>query len=95
MQLDTETGAAVMKASAQSNAIAEEATRRVVELMQDAREYRERIAELEQALKEIIERWDTPLWKDVEPTGAVINRARAVLNNSNSYKPWPGTELKT
>ncbi len=31
------------------------------------------------ALTEIIARWDTPAWKDVEPTAAVINRARAVL----------------
>lgn len=32
-----------------------------------------------EALTEIIARWDTPAWKDVEPTAAVINRARAVL----------------
>lgn len=36
-------------------------------------------ASLIAALEAIIERWDTPLWKDVEPTGAVINRARAAL----------------
>lgn len=38
-----------------------------------------RIKELEAALREIIERWDTPAWKDAEPTGHVINRARALL----------------
>lgn len=31
------------------------------------------------ALREIITRWDAPLWKDVEATGGVINRARVVL----------------
>lgn len=32
-----------------------------------------------EALREIITRWDTPHWKDVEATGSVINRARAAL----------------
>jgi len=41
--------------------------------------HRSRVRTLEEALREIIERWDTPLWKDVEPTGAVINRARQAL----------------
>ena len=41
-----------------------------------------RIAELEACLTAIIERWDTPLWKHVEPTAAVISRARAVLQKS-------------
>lgn len=40
----------------------------------------QRIAELEAALKEIIERWDTPLWRDVEPTAHVIGRARSLLD---------------
>ena len=44
---------------------------------------RDRMTELEAALSAIIERWDTPLWKDVEPTGSVICRARDVLQ-----KPW-------
>jgi hypothetical protein len=34
------------------------------------------------ALKAIIERWDTPAWKDVEPTAEVINRARAALSKA-------------
>ena len=34
---------------------------------------------LDQALAEIIARWDSPKWKDVEPTADVINRARAAL----------------
>jgi len=38
-----------------------------------------RLAKAVEALREIIARWDTPAWKEVEPTGAVINRARAVL----------------
>ena len=36
---------------------------------------------LDQALAEIIARWDSPKWKDVEPTAEVINRARAALEN--------------
>lgn len=50
MFLDTETASAILKASAQSNAVAEEATRRVVELMQESLDYRKRITELEAAL---------------------------------------------
>ncbi len=38
-----------------------------------------RLAKAVEALREIIARWDTPAWKEVEPTGAVINRARATL----------------
>jgi len=37
------------------------------------------LAKAVEALTEIIARWDTPAWKDVEPTAAVINRSRAVL----------------
>ena len=50
MQLDTETAKTIRAPSKQCNAVAEESTRRVVELMQEAIEYRERIAELENAL---------------------------------------------
>lgn len=46
--------------------------------------HRSRVRTLEEALREIIERWDTPLWKDVEPTGAVINRARQALGGHNA-----------
>lgn len=38
-----------------------------------------KLAKTVEALIEIIARWDTPAWKDVEHTAAVINRARAVL----------------
>jgi hypothetical protein len=41
-----------------------------------------RIAELEAHLSAIIARWDTPVWKDAEPTGEVINRARAALKGA-------------
>lgn len=40
-----------------------------------------------EALIEIIARWDTPAWKDVEPTAAVINRARAVLAEIEKGEP--------
>jgi len=35
--------------------------------------------ELLEALEAIIERWDTPLWKDVPNTGNYINAARLVV----------------
>ena len=35
--------------------------------------------ELLKALEAIIERWDTPLWKDVPHTGNYINAARIVV----------------
>jgi len=38
-----------------------------------------KLAKAVEALREIIDRWDTPSWKDAEATGSVINRARAVL----------------
>lgn len=47
MQLDTETASAILKSSAQCNAVAEEALQRIVELMQECRDHTERIAELE------------------------------------------------
>lgn len=84
MLLDTGTASKILKASAQANAVAEEATRRVVELMQEGIEYRDRIEALEGSLRAIIERWDTPLWKEAEPTGAVISRARAILTKSET-----------
>ena len=31
------------------------------------------------AAQAVIDRWDTPLWKDVEPTAAVIGRRRAAV----------------
>ena len=38
--------------------------------------------ELYEALQAIIARWDTPAWKDTEPTADVINRARAALSKA-------------
>lgn len=43
------------------------------------KEEEENTKRLSNALRAIIERWDTPAWKDAEPTGAVIERARVVL----------------
>jgi hypothetical protein len=42
----------------------------------------DQIAELKAHLSAIIARWDTPAWKDAEPTGEVINRARAALKGA-------------
>jgi hypothetical protein len=34
---------------------------------------------LREAAQAVVERWDTPLWKDVEPTAKYINELRAAL----------------
>lgn len=39
----------------------------------------ERVKVLSEAGQAVVDRWDTPLWKDVEPTAAVIGRLRAAL----------------
>lgn len=41
-----------------------------------------RIAELEEPLKRIVERWDNPYWREVEPTADVIKAAREALRKS-------------
>jgi broad specificity phosphatase PhoE len=38
-----------------------------------------KLAKAVDALQTILNRWDTPSWKDAEPTADVINRARAML----------------
>jgi len=48
-------------------------------LEEDAGQLREKLAKAVEALREIVTRWDTPAWKDVEATGSVINRARTTL----------------
>lgn len=40
----------------------------------------DRLSRLEAAAKAVIDRWDTPLWKDAEPTANVINELRKTLN---------------
>jgi hypothetical protein len=62
MHLDTETAAKILKSAEQCNLVDEEATRRVVELMQEAHEARKRIAELDAALCDLVmlERITTP-----------------------------------
>ena len=40
----------------------------------------ERHDELLSAAKAVIERWDSPLWKDLPPTAKVIARLRDVVN---------------
>lgn len=38
-----------------------------------------RVAELESAARAVVERWDTPLWKDVPATAEYINALRRAL----------------
>lgn len=40
---------------------------------------REKHQELIAAAEAVIDRWNTPLWKDVEPTAEVIYRMRDVI----------------
>ncbi len=40
---------------------------------------REKYQELIAAAEAVIDRWNTPLWKDAEPTAAVIYRMRDAL----------------
>ena len=40
----------------------------------------ERLRELLEAAKAVVTRWDTPNWKDAEPTAAVIGRLRASIS---------------
>lgn len=38
------------------------------------------IARLREAAQAVVERWDTPNWKDAEPAAATINRLRTALS---------------
>lgn len=40
----------------------------------------ERLLELLDAAKAVVARWDTPNWKEAEPTAAVIGRLRAIIS---------------
>jgi len=42
--------------------------------------------ELYETLEAIIARWDTPLWKDIEPTGVFIGKGRAALAKARGEK---------
>jgi hypothetical protein len=48
--------------------------------------------ELLEAAKAVVERWETPLWKDVPATAEYIYRLRDALN---AYKPTEGQAMKT
>lgn len=41
---------------------------------------------LADAAQAVIDRWDSPLWKDAEPTAAVINRLREALKEWKSAR---------
>ena len=42
---------------------------------------------LREAAQAVVDRWETPLWKDVEPTAAVIYRLRDILSNVRDDLP--------
>lgn len=59
---------------------------------------KEEIKKLKSAAQEVVDRWETPLWKDAEPTASVIYRLRNALasapeepttEESSSVEPSP------
>lgn len=50
-----------------------------VRLLMERDEAREKLRLLEQAALAVVQRWEQPSWKDVEPTAAVINKLRNAL----------------
>ena len=52
---------------------------------------RRRVDELERAARELVNRWDTPLWKDVPATAGFINRLRKLLP-ANETNPASGSK---
>lgn len=44
-----------------------------------ARMQAEEVARLREAAQAVVDRWHTPLWKDAEPTAAVIGRLSQAL----------------
>ena len=40
-------------------------------------------ARLREAAQAVVDRWETPTWKDAEPTAAVIYRLRDILANAS------------
>ena len=55
------------------------ALRECLERKHEADSLKEQRDELLNALEAIIERWDTPLWKDVPHTAECINAARLIV----------------
>jgi hypothetical protein len=45
----------------------------------EARESRDRLSDLRAAAQAVVDRWDTPLWKNAPSTGEYINALRAAL----------------
>jgi hypothetical protein len=54
-----------------------------------ARELERENVRLREAAQAVIDRWETPLWKDAEPTAAVIYRMRDILSNNQITHPSP------
>jgi hypothetical protein len=42
------------------------------------------------AARAVVDRWDTPLWKDAPATAGFINRLRAALSSENAWSDAPG-----
>ncbi len=51
-------------------------------------------AELLQAAIALIERWDSPLWKDLPATAEYISRLRKAVDNAKVFHTKPSTDDK-
>ena len=61
-------------------------TQLAIDAVKKLYEITEQRDELLEVLEAIIERWDTPLWKDVPHTGNYINAARIVVAKAKGEK---------
>lgn len=59
---------------------AEQAIEQYCHLLRDRADLQERLETLEEAAQAVIDRWETPLWKDVPATAEYIARLRAALS---------------
>jgi hypothetical protein len=46
------------------------------------------VARLRDAARAVVDRWETPLWKDAEPTASVIYRLRDALAPTEPATEW-------
>ena len=59
----------------------------ITKLNNDNARLREENARLREAAQAVVDRWETPTWKDAEPTAAVIYRLRDILANAQGQPP--------
>jgi hypothetical protein len=62
-------------------------------LERERNQLRYEVVTLKVAAQAVIDRWDTSLWQDAEPTGRLINRLRNALSE-NETSPSVGDQEK-